>query len=181
MEEFPNRKVYTVDSRGAGMGTGILTLRGADFREAGMGVDEAYQALLEATDNLCEYFTVDDLMFLNRTGRLSGAGAVVGTMLNIKPILRGDEEGHIVTFQKIRGRKKAVETLARIYAEKVVDPAHQRIGITHGDCLEEAQALAEMICAAGKPGELLLCPHEPFTGSHVGPGMLAVFFFGKGR
>ena len=181
MEEFPNRKVYTVDSRGAGMGTGILTLRGADFREAGMGVDEAYQALLEATDNLCEYFTVDDLMFLNRTGRLSGAGAVVGTMLNIKPILRGDEEGHIVAGQKIRGRKKAVETLAKIYAEKVVDPAHQRIGITHGDCLEEAQVLAEMICAAGKPGELLLCPHEPFTGSHVGPGMLAVFFFGKGR
>lgn len=181
MEEFPGRKVYTVDSRGAGMGTGILTLRAADFREAGMNVDEAYQALQEATDNLCEYFTVDDLMFLNRTGRLSGAGAVVGTMLNIKPILRGDEEGYIVTSQKIRGRKKAVETLAKIYAEKVVDPANQRVGITHGDCPEEAQALAEKICAAGKPGELLLCPHEPFTGSHVGPGMLAVFFFGNGR
>ena len=181
MEEFPDRKVYTVDSRGAGLGTGILTLRGADFREAGMNVDEAYQALLEATDNLCEYFTVDDLMFLKRTGRLSGAGAVVGTMLNIKPILRGDEEGHIVTSQKIRGRKKAVETLAKIYAEKVADSEHQCVGITHGDCLEEAQALAEKICAAGKPGELLLCPHEPFTGSHVGPGMLAVFFFGKGR
>ena len=181
MEEFPGRKVYAVDSRGAGLGTGILTLRGADFREAGMGAEEAYRALLEATDNLCEYFTVDDLMFLKRTGRLSGAGAVVGTMLNIKPILRGDEEGHIVTSQKIRGRKKAVETLAKIYAEKVVDPEHQRVGITHGDCPEEAQALAEKICAAGKPGELLLCPHEPFTGSHVGPGMLAVFFFGEGR
>lgn len=181
VEEFPDRKVYTVDSRGAGLGTGILTLRAADFREAGMNVDEAYQALQEATDNLCEYFTVDDLMFLKRTGRLSGAGAVVGTMLNIKPILRGDEEGHIVTSQKIRGRKKAVETLAKIYAEKVVDPANQRIGITHGDCPEEAQALAEKICAAGKPGELLLCPHEPVTGSHVGPGMLAVFFFGNGR
>ncbi len=181
MEEFPGRKVYTVDSRGAGMGTGILTLRAADFREAGMNVDGAYQALQEATDNLCEYFTVDDLIFLNRTGRLSGAGAVVGTMLNIKPILRGDEEGHIVTSQKIRGRKKAVETLAKIYAEKVVDPANQRVGITHGDCPEEARALAEKICAAGKPGELLLCPHEPFTGSHVGPGMLAVFFFGNGR
>ena len=146
-----------------------------------MSVDEAYQALLEATDNLCEYFTVDDLMFLNRTGRLSGAGAVVGTMLNIKPILRGDEEGHIVAGQKIRGRKKAVETLAKIYAEKVVDPEHQCVGITHGDCPEEAQVLADMVCAAGKPGELILCPHEPFTGSHVGPGMLAVFFFGKGR
>ena len=181
MEEFPDRKVYTVDSRGAGLGTGILTLRGADFREAGMGADEAYQALLEATDNLCEYFTVDDLMFLNRTGRLSGAGAVVGTMLGIKPILRGDEEGHIVTYQKIRGRKKAVETLVKIYEARVVDPENQRVGITHGDCPEEAQALAERICAGKKPRELLVCPHEPFTGSHVGPGMLAVFFFGNGR
>ena len=181
MEEFPDRKVYTVDSRGAGLGTGILTLRGADFREAGMGADEAYQALLEATDNLCEYFTVDDLMFLKRTGRLSGAGAVVGTMLNIKPILRGDEEGHIVATQKIRGRKKTVETIAKIYAERVVNPETQRVGITHGDCLEEAQELAEKICAAGKPRELILCPHEPVTGSHVGPGMLAVFFFGEGR
>ena len=83
-----------------------------------------------------------------------------------------------VTF--IEG-KKAVETLAKIYAERVVDPENQRVGITHGDCLEEAQALAEKICAVGKPAELILCPHEPFTGSHVGPGMLAVFFFGKGR
>ena len=181
MEEFPERKVYTVDSRGAGMGTGILTLLAADLREAGKTADEAYEALIAATDNLCEYFTVDDLMFLNRTGRLSGAGAIVGTMLGIKPILRGDEEGHIVTSQKIRGRKKAVETLAKIYAERVVDPENQRVGITHGDCPEEAQALAERICAAGKPGQLILCPHEPFTGSHVGPGMLAVFFFGKGR
>ena len=181
MEEYPDRKVYTVDSRGAGLGTGILTLRAADFRDAGMSVDEAYEALKEATDNLCEYFTVDDLMFLKRTGRLSGAGAVVGTMLNIKPILRGDEEGHIVACQKIRGRKKTVDTLAKIYEERVVDPQDQRVGITHGDCLEEAQALAEKICAAGKPRELILCPHEPVTGSHVGLGMLAVFFFGKGR
>ena len=180
-EEYPGRKVRTVDSRGAALGPGLLTLMAADLREAGKNVDEAADQLIAATDDLCEYFTVDDLMFLNRTGRLSGAGALVGTMLGIKPILRGDEEGHIVTYQKIRGRKKAVETLAKIYAERVVDPQNQRVGITHGDCPEEAQALAEKICAAGKPRQLLLCPHEPFTGSHVGPGMLAVFFFGKGR
>ena len=181
MEEFPDRKIYTVDSRGAGLGTGILTLRGADFREAGMSVDETYEALKEATDNLCEYFTVDDLMFLNRTGRLSGAGAMVGTMLGIKPILRGDEEGHIVACQKIRGRKKAVEALIKIYTERVVDPQNQRVAISHGDCPEEAKLLAERICAVAKPKELLVCAHEPITGSHVGPGMLAVFFFGKGR
>ena len=180
-EEYPDRKVRTVDSRGAALGPGLLTLMAADLQEAGKTVDEAADELIAATDDLCEYFTVDDLMFLKRTGRLSGAGAVVGTMLNIKPILRGDEEGHIVAFQKIRGRKKAVETLAKIYEERVVDAGSQRVGITHGDCLEEAQALAERICFIAQPKELILCPHEPFTGSHVGPGMLAVFFFGKGR
>ena len=180
-EEYPDRKVRTVDSRGAALGPGLLTLMAADLQEAGKTVDEAADELIAATDDLCEYFTVDDLMFLKRTGRLSGAGAVVGTMLNIKPILRGDEEGHIVAFQKIRGRKKAVETLAKIYEERVVDAGSQRVGITHGDCLEEAQALAERICVIAQPKELILCPHEPFTGSHVGPGMLAVFFFGKGR
>ena len=180
-EEFPDRKIRTVDSRGAAFGPGLLTLMAGDLREEGKNVDEAADALIAATDDLCEYFTVDDLMFLKRTGRLSGAGAMVGTMLNIKPILRGDEEGHIVSCQKIRGRKKAVETLIQIYEERVVDPENQRVGITHGDCLEEAQALAERICAVKKPKELLVCPHEPFTGSHVGPGMLAVYFFGKGR
>ena len=74
-----------------------------------------------------------------------------------------------------------METLANLYAERVVNPEIQHVAITHGDCPEEAQALAEKICAAGKPMELILCPHEPVTGSHVGPGMLAVFFFGKGR
>lgn len=180
-EEYPDRVVRTVDSRGAALGPGLLTLMAADLREEGKPVNEAADLLIAATDDLCEYFTVDDLMFLKRTGRLSGAGAVVGTMLNIKPILRGDEEGHIVAFQKIRGRKKAVETLAKIYEERVVDAGSQRVGITHGDCLEEAQALADRICAIAQPKELILCPHEPFTGSHVGPGMLAVFFFGKGR
>ena len=180
-EEFPDRKVYTVDSRGAGMGPGLLTLLAGQLREAGKTVEETYAEVNAATDNLCEYFTVDDLMFLNRTGRLSGAGAMVGTMLNIKPILRGDEEGHIVTAQKIRGRKKAVETLVKIYEEKAVDPQNRQVAITHGDCPEEAQLLAERICAVAKPKELLVCPHEPFTGSHVGPGMLAVFFFGNGR
>ena len=181
MEEFPGRKVRTVDSRGAAFGPGLLTLMAADLREEGKDTDTAADALNAATDDLCEYFTVDDLMFLNRTGRLSGAGAMVGTMLGIKPILRGDEEGHIVSFQKIRGRKKAVDTLVKIYEERVVDAGSQRVGITHGDCPEEAKALAERICAVARPRELLVCPHEPFTGSHVGPGMLAVYFFGKGR
>ena len=181
MEEFPERRVRTVDSLGAGLGTGLLTVMAAALRDDGKTADEAADILDQKRMDLCEFFTVDDLMFLRRTGRLSTTGALVGTMLNIKPILRGDEEGHIVVCQKCRGRKKAVDTLAQLYETRVVDPEDQYVAISHGDCLEEAQALADRICAIAKPKELIFCPHEPVTGSHVGPGMLAVFFFGKGR
>ena len=180
-EEFPERRVRTVDSLGAGLGTGLLTILAADLRDAGKTVDEAADTLDQKRMDLCEFFTVDDLMFLRRTGRLSTTGALVGTMLGIKPILRGDEEGHIVVFQKCRGRKKAVDTLAQLYETRVVDAANQIVAISHGDCLEDAQILAEKIRAVAPPKELIFCPHEPVTGSHVGPGMLAVFFFGKGR
>ena len=181
MEEFPGRRVRTVDSLGAGLGTGLLTIMAADLRDAGKTVDETADTLDRKRMDLCEFFTVDDLMFLRRTGRLSTTSALVGTMLGIKPILRGDEEGHIVVFQKCRGRKKAVETLAQLYQTRVVDAGNQTVAISHGDCLEEAQALAEKIQAIAQPKELIFCPHEPVTGSHVGPGMLAVFFFGEGR
>lgn len=181
MEEYPGRRVRTVDSLGAGLGTGLLTVMAADLRNAGMAADEAADLLDRKRMDLCEFFTVDDLMFLRRTGRLSTTGALVGTMLGIKPILRGDEEGHIVVCQKCRGRKKAVDTLAQLYQTRVVDAGSQIVAISHGDCLEEAQALADKICAIAQPKELIFCPHEPVTGSHVGPGMLAVFFFGEGR
>lgn len=181
MEEFPDRRVRTVDSLGAGLGTGLLTILAADLRDEGKTVDEAADFLDKKRMDLCEFFTVDDLMFLRRTGRLSTTGALAGTMLGIKPILRGDEEGHIVTYQKCRGRKKAVDTLARLYETRVVDASNQIIAISHGDCPKEAQALADTVCAIAQPKELIFCPHEPVTGSHVGPGMLALFFFGKGR
>ena len=180
-EEFPRRRIRTVDSLGAGFGPGLLTILAADLRDEGKTVDEAADYLDQKKMDLCEFFTVDDLMFLRRTGRLSTTGALAGTMLGIKPILRGDEEGHIVTYLKCRGRKKAVETLAHLYETRVVDAANQIVAISHGDCLDDAQALAEKIRAIAPPKELIFCPHEPVTGSHVGPGMLAVFFFGKGR
>ena len=181
MEEFPQRRVRTVDSLGAGFGPGLLTILAADLRSQGKTADETADFLDRKKMDLCEFFTVDDLMFLRRTGRLSTTGALAGTMLGIKPILRGDEEGHIVTYLKCRGRKKAVETLAHLYETRVVDAANQIVAISHGDCLEDAQILADKICAIAQPKELIFCPHEPVTGSHVGPGMLAVFFFGEGR
>ena len=180
-EEFPQRRIRTVDSLGAGFGPGLLTILASQLRDAGKTVDEAADHLDRKKMDLCEFFTVDDLMFLRRTGRLSTTGALAGTMLGIKPILRGDEEGHIVTYLKCRGRKKAVDTLAHLYETRVVDAANQTVAISHGDCLEDAQILADKIRAIAPPKELIFCPHEPVTGSHVGPGMLAVFFFGEGR
>ena len=181
MEEFPDRRVRTVDSLGAGFGPGLLTILAAEARDEGKTVDETADFLDRKKMDLCEFFTVDDLMFLRRTGRLSTTGALAGTMLGIKPILRGDEEGHIVTYQKCRGRKKAVDTLAQLYETRVVDAGNQIVAISHGNCLEEARVLADKICAIAQPKELIFCPHEPVTGSHVGPGMLALFFFGEGR
>ena len=124
---------------------------------------------------------MDDLNFLKRTGRVSGATAAIGTVLNIKPLLWGDPTGHIVALQKCRGRKKAIEAIVELYRTRAIEPEKQRIAISHGDCLEEAQLLAEKVCAIAQPKELIICPHEPFTGAHVGPGMLALFFFGKER
>lgn len=181
MEEFPGRTVRTVDSRGASMGVGILTCRGADFRAEGMDVNAAADALLEESDHLCQYFTVDDLNFLKRTGRVSGAAAAIGTVLNIKPLLYGDKEGHIVARAKVRGRKKAIEAILDLYAAKAIHPESGRVAITHGDCPEEAQLLADRVCQIAKPKDLIICPHEPFTGVHVGPGMLALYFFGDCR
>ena len=181
MEEFPGRTVRTVDSRGASLGVGILTCRGADFRAEGMDVNAAADALLEESDHLCQYFTVDDLNFLKRTGRVSGATAAIGTVLNIKPLLYGDKEGHIIARAKVWGRKKAIEAILDLYAAKAIHPENGRVAITHGDCPEKAQLLADRVCQIAKPKDLIICPHEPFTGVHVGPGMLALYFFGDCR
>ena len=126
-------------------------------------------------------FTVDDLNFLKRSGRVSGATAMIGTVLNIKPILYGNEQGHIVACGKVRGRKKAIEALVEKFAQKATDTENRIVAISHGDCPEDAQALARTISAIAKPKQLVICQHEPFSGAHVGPGMLGLFFYGTSR
>ena len=180
-EEFPERTVRIVDSLGASFGPGLLTCRGADLRNEGKTANETADILDEERMRLCEYFTVDDLNCLKRTGRVSGATAAIGTMLNIKPILYGDNDGHIVACAKVRGRKKAMDAIVEKYREKVVDAGNQRIAISHGDVPEEAEELGRRISEIAKPKELIICSHEPFTGAHVGPGMLALFFMGSER
>ncbi len=180
-EEFPNRTVRLVDSLGAGFGTGLLACRASDLRAEGKTAEEAADILDKEVMGLLQYFTVDDLNFLKRTGRISGATAAIGTMLNIKPMLWGDATGHIVACGKYRGRKKAVDAIVEKYRTRAYHPENQRVAITHGDCPEEAEALARRINEICPPKELIVCPHEPFTGAHVGPGMLALFFFGESR
>lgn len=180
-EEFPGRTVRVVDSLGAGFGTGLLSCRASDLRSEGKTAAEAADILDSEVPHLLQFFTVDDLNFLKRTGRVSGATAAIGTVLNIKPLLWGDPTGHIVALQKCRGRKKAIDAIVELYRTRAIEPEKQRIAISHGDCPEEAKALADRIYAIAQPRELIIAPHEPFTGAHVGPGMLALFFFGKER
>lgn len=181
MEAFPGRTVRVVDSLGAGLGTGLLTCRGADFRAEGLDANAVADKLDQEKLRLCEYFTVETLTYLRRTGRVSAATAAIGNMLNIKPLLYGDYEGHIVSCEKYRGRKKVIDAIVERYRKKAVDPENHRVFISHGDCLEEAEALALRVRQIAQPKELIICPHEPLTGAHVGPGMLALFFLGDSR
>ena len=178
---FPERVIRVVDSMGAGLGTGLLACRGADLRAEGLDANAAADRLEQEVPHLCEYFTVESLHFLHRSGRINAATAALGSVLNIKPLLYGNPEGHIVACGKYRGRKKAVDAIVERYEKKAVDPRNQRVFISHGDCREEAEALAERVRRIAEPKELIICPHEPFSGAHVGPGMLALFFLGDCR
>ena len=180
-ETYPEHTVRVIDSLGAGCGTGLLACRAAELRNEERNIHEAADILEQEVTQLLQFFTVDDLNFLKRTGRVSGATAAIGTVLNIKPLLWGDATGHIVAHSKCRGRQKAINAIVEQYRTRAINAENQIIAISHGECLEEAQLLAEQVCAVCKPKELIIVPHEPFTGAHVGPGMLALFFFGKNR
>ena len=179
--EFPERTVRVVDSLGAALGPGLLSCRAAELRDEGKTAAEAGDILDVEVSQLLQFFTVADLNFLKRTGRVSGPTAAIDTVLNIKPLLWGDPTGHIVAYSKCRGRQKAIDAIVEQYRTKAVNPQNQRIGITHGDCPEEAEYLAKRVCEICEPKEFIIVPHEPFTGSHVGPGMLALYFFGEER
>ena len=176
-EEFPARKLLLVDTYSASLGEGLLVMRAADCRRAGMDIDETYKLLRALRHRMAQIFTVDDLRYLRRTGRLSNLEAAVGSVLQIKPLLKGDAQGRIVCFAKLRGRQRAVEAIAKRYEELVVEPQAQTVGIAHADCAADAQILASLLRRSSKPPkDILMVDYEPVTGSHVGPGALALFF-----
>ena len=181
MEEYEGSFVHIVDSMGCGFGNGILALKAAKLSSDGVDAREAARIVDEAVPHACQYFTVDDLNFLKNTGRVSGVTASIGTILNIKPILFGDKTGHIISCGKVRGRKNAITALAAKYRDKRMAGDVNIVCISHGDCIDEANELATLVKEINPKAEITICQHEPFSGAHVGPGMLAVFFWGKER
>ena len=178
-DEVPERRIELVDSLGASLGEGLIALKAAEYRAEGKTIDETAEEIRIHIEKMYQVFTVDDLMFLKRTGRLSNLSAAVGTVLGIKPILKGNEEGKIVAFGKVRGRAKVISALAEKYNALVKDPKTQTVGISYADCREDAKVLADLINKTNPPKELLIVKHEPATGSHLGPGALALYFEGE--
>lgn len=179
-KKYPDRKVAIIDTRAASLGEGLPVLFAARMREAGASFEEVAAQTEKNSQAICQYFTVEDLMYLKRGGRISGAAAFVGNILQVKPILKGDEEGRIILSHKERGRKRALEALAAKYRELVSDTG-AAVGIAHADSVENAEYLAQRIREAGHREEILIEFYEPVTGSHVGPGTIALFFYGKHR
>ena len=174
-EEFPERKILTVDTYSASLAEGIVVMRAVECRKEGLSIDETYQILRALRHRIAQIFTVGDLRYLKRTGRLSNLEAAVGTVLQIKPLLKGDPQGKIVCFAKVRGRQRAIEEMAKRYEELVVSPETQTVCISHADCEADAQILASMLRRSKPPKDILIVDYEPVTGSHVGPGALALF------
>ena len=178
-EAYPDRRLVVFDTRAASLGEGIQVLHAATCREAGYTLDETVRELTELRPRIRQIFTVDDLMHLRRGGRVSGVAAAVGTALRIKPLLKGDEAGRIVVFGKVQGRKRSVRALADNFAANAELLGRWPIGIAHAGCQDEALALAAMLKESDPKARIIIVDYEPVTGSHVGPGALAMFYVAK--
>jgi len=180
-EKYPHRKILVADTLSASLGQGLLVWYACRHRDAGMGLEELYRWVEENKLHLCHWFTVDDLMHLKRGGRVSSTTALVGTMLQIKPVLHVDNEGHLISKAKTRGRKASIEALAAKVGELGQGFDNSVIAISHGDCLEEAQQLAQILKAQYGVKEVILSYVGSVIGSHAGPGTIALFFMGSHR
>lgn len=180
-EKYPNQKIYYVDSLAASLGQGLLVHYAVEKKNSGATIEELYDWLNENRLHLCHWFTVDDLFYLKRGGRVSGAAAVMGTVLSIKPVLHVDDNGKLIPKSKAIGRKRAIETLVSKMKETAINPEEQIIYISHGDCLEDAEYLAELVKKEMNVKEVYIHFIEPVIGCHSGPGTLALFFMGTHR
>ena len=180
-ERYPERTISVVDSLCASLGQGLLAYYACKKRDEGLSLGELEQWLLDNRLHLCHWFTVDDLMYLKRGGRISAATAIMGTMLNIKPVLHVDNEGHLINVSKARGRKASLLALVDQMEKNAVDSAHGPVFISHGDCEGDALLVADEVVRRFGNNDIHLNYVGPVIGNHSGPGTVALFFVGHKR
>ena len=178
-EEFPERKIMSIDTLAASAGQGMLVHYAALKREEGLSMEEIYEEVLAIRDKLHHHFTVDDLFFLKRGGRISATTAVAGSILNIKPILHVSKEGKLENVGKVRGRKVALkELVSKMKASSDMD-AWEYVFISHGDSMEDAEYVKALIEKEYPNAKVTITYVGPVIGAHAGPGVIALFYLGK--
>jgi DegV family protein with EDD domain len=181
LEEYPDADITLIDTKAASLGSGLIAWNAIEMLKEGVSKEEIVQWVEENKLKVAHWFTVGDLNHLKRGGRVSGATAFIGTILDIKPILHVDNEGRLIPVTKVKGRKKSIRALFEKLQETIVNPEGQTIFISHGDSLEDAQYLADLIKAKYNVKDIIINYVGPVIGSHSGPGTLALFFISSGR
>ena len=181
MEEYPDRTVKVLDTMSASLGQGMYVYYACMKRNEGLSLEELFAWCEENKQNMAHWFTVDDLMFLKRGGRISAATAVLGTMLNIKPLLHVDENGKLVSVAKCRGRKNALDTLVKKLEQDGLPGKNDTVFISHGDCIEDAQYVAQQVRERCGVKTVIIDYVGAVIGSHSGPGTVAFFYLGTHR
>ena len=177
---YPERKMLIADSFNASLGEGMLAVQAARLGELGEPIEKCAEWIEAHRLNMNSYFTVAQLKYLKRGGRISATLAIAGTLLNIKPILTGDENGKIAMCGSERGRRKALSHLVDCFEKRVIGPESQTVCIAHADCIEDAEMLKDMLLAKGAT-DVVIQMYDICSGAHVGPGTVALFFMGKER
>ena len=180
-EDYPDRKLLVIDSLQASAGEGLMVRYALDNRAKGMSIEDNAAWVQQNVQNFIAWFTVDDLMHLHRGGRVSATSAIVGSLVRIKPIMRVDENGKLAVYEKCPGRKRSIRVLADKIIADIVNPEGQILHISHGDCFDEAQQLADLLKAALPIADVQISYVGSVIGAHTGPGVIAVFCKGENR
>lgn len=180
-EQYPLRKIFTIDTKSASMGEGLLVYYAAKLRESGKSIDEVAGWVAENRLKVCHWFTVHDLNHLKRGGRLTATAAIVGTFLGIKPVLHVDNEGKLKPVGKVRGRRQSLDALIGHMKESYIGSQPQTVFISHANCIEDAKYLEKQIKSEFAPERIVINYIGPVIGAHAGPETIAVFFLGRQR
>lgn len=180
-EEYPDRKIVVIDTLAASAGEGLLVYHAVQKKEEGASIEENAEYVKSLIPKLAHWFTVDDLVYLKRGGRVSPTAAFFGNMLGIKPVMHVDDEGHLIPMEKVRGRKTAVAALAAKYGQFAENPGKDVVFVSHGDCMKDVEELGAILKEKYGAEFKVITDVGPVIGAHSGPGTLALFYVGKER